>query len=282
MNRTERLLYLIDYLLKSSEPVSWSEIKNRFPEDYAQGAEEMMQRRFERDKAELVSLGIPIEYRRGDDVSKEGYIILEEKLFLRQIEFIPAASSLLTLTADDVRDRLNGPCPTRFRSALYKVISVSQGIPPPTPPDWPVLVHRIRDALKYNRANNGDGYLDGRMFFQLTGGDLSWSFLVSSTRAHAIDALRITRNREQILVEYTNYQFQFTATLTLNHEGERRCKIDGKRRFLRWQRVRRSQKDLYVQDEGDAMSKRPEEGNATPGDLARALMTGRWKKAPYR
>ena len=241
---------MIDYLLKSSEPVSWREIKNRFPEAYAQGAEETAQRRFERDKAELISLGIPIEYRRGGDVSKEGYIILEEKLFLRQIEFIPAASSLLTLTADDVRDRLNFPCPTRLGSALCKVIRVSQGIPPSPPPDWPDLAHRIRNALNYNRAHNGGGCLDGRMFFQLTGGDLSWSFLVSSTKSHAIDALRITRNKDPILVEYTNYQFHFTVTLTLHNEGECRYEIDGKKRFLRWQRVRRIQKDLYVQDEG--------------------------------
>ena len=30
------------------------------------------------------------------------------------------------------------------------------------------------------------------------------------------------------------------------------------------------------------MSKRPDSGNATPRDSARALMTERWKKAPCR
>ena len=30
------------------------------------------------------------------------------------------------------------------------------------------------------------------------------------------------------------------------------------------------------------MSKRPDSGNATPRELARAFMTGRWKKAPCR
>ncbi|MCY3775963.1 MAG: hypothetical protein OXH11_08255 [Candidatus Aminicenantes bacterium] len=49
MNRTERLLDLIAYLLNSTEPVSWREIKNHFPEDYARGVEESNQRKFERD-----------------------------------------------------------------------------------------------------------------------------------------------------------------------------------------------------------------------------------------
>ena len=54
VNRTERLLDLITYLLNAREPVSWQEIKNHFPDDYSVGIEESNQRKFERDKAELL------------------------------------------------------------------------------------------------------------------------------------------------------------------------------------------------------------------------------------
>ena len=87
MNRTERLLDLITYMLNAREPVSWQEIKNHFPEDYAQGVEESNQRKFERDKAELISLGIPIDYHSGAGTKKEGYSIEKEKLFLPEVRF---------------------------------------------------------------------------------------------------------------------------------------------------------------------------------------------------
>lgn len=163
MNRTERLLDLIAYLLNSSEPVSWREIKNHFPEDYARGVEESNQRKFERDKAELISLGIPIDYKSGADVSKEGYIIREDKLFLREIEFNPAESSLLMLSANAVRDNSNFPYQAQLKSALYKIISVSHVTPPPPElkisfPNggktgkWPNLVHQIREALERKKS----------------------------------------------------------------------------------------------------------------------------------
>ncbi len=163
MNRTERLLDLIAYLLNSSDPVSWREIKNHFPEDYSRGVEESNQRKFERDKAELITLGIPIDYRSGAEVSKEGYVIREDKLFLREIEFDPTESSLLMLSADAVRDNSNFPYQAQLKSALYKIISVSQVTPPPPElkisfPNggktgkWPNLVHQIREALERKKS----------------------------------------------------------------------------------------------------------------------------------
>ena len=163
MNRTERLLDLIAYLLNSSDPVSWREIKNHFPQDYARGVEESNQRKFERDKAELISLGIPIDYRSGAEVAKEGYSIREDKLFLREIEFDPAESSLLMLSANAVRDNPNFPYQPQLKSALYKIFSVSHVTPPPPElkiafPNggkkgkWPNVVHQIREALERKKS----------------------------------------------------------------------------------------------------------------------------------
>ncbi len=134
VNRTERLLDLIAYLLNAHEPVSWQEIKNHFPQDYAQGVEESNQRKFERDKAELILLGIPIDYHSGTEFKKEGYIIEKDKLFLPEIEFTPQEASLLMLAADAVLEEDSFPYGDQLESALHKIISVNQPVHLPAPP----------------------------------------------------------------------------------------------------------------------------------------------------
>jgi proteasome accessory factor B len=122
VNRTERLLDLIAYLLNAKDPVSWQQIKNHFPEDYARGVEESNQRKFERDKAELVSLGIPIDYQAAAEGRKEGYLIRKEKLFLPEVEFTPTESSLLMLAASAVIGSDTFPYTEQLESALNKII----------------------------------------------------------------------------------------------------------------------------------------------------------------
>jgi len=130
VNRTERLLDLITYLLNAKEPVSWRKIKNHFPEDYARGVEESNQRKFERDKAELISLGIPIDYQGGSEVQKEGYLIQKDNLFLPEIEFKPNECSLLMLSAGAVRENESFPYRDQLESALHKIISLQKHIHP--------------------------------------------------------------------------------------------------------------------------------------------------------
>lgn len=113
--------------------MSWQDIKNHFPEDYARGVEESNQRKFERDKAELISLGIPIEYHSGPEIKKEGYFIDKEKFFLPEIEFTPQESSLLMLTAAAMRENEGFPYREQLDSALHKITSVQhQTAPPPS------------------------------------------------------------------------------------------------------------------------------------------------------
>lgn len=158
MNRTERLLDLITYLLNATDPVCWQEIKNHFPDDYARGIEESNQRKFERDKAELISLGIPIDYQSGSEARKEGYIIREDKLFLPEIEFNSEESSLLMLSSGAVLDNPNFPYRYQLESALHKIISISHVASPPPEltisypsqekiPRRSNLVHQIQEAL---------------------------------------------------------------------------------------------------------------------------------------
>ena len=159
MNRTERLLDLITYLLNSKEPVSWRKIKNHFPDDYARGVEESNQRKFERDKAELISLGIPIDYQSGSEGQKEGYLIRKEKLFLPEIQFSPEEFSLLMLAAGAVLGNEGFPYRDQLESALNKIISL-QGRLDPAPEDISMtyvplrkapstsMIQRLQDALE--------------------------------------------------------------------------------------------------------------------------------------
>jgi proteasome accessory factor B len=131
VNRTERLLDLITYLLNSKEPVSWRKIKNHFPEDYARGIEESNQRKFERDKAELISLGIPIDYQSAVEGQKEGYLIRKDRLFLPEIQFSPEEFSLLMLAANAVLGNESFPYRDQLESALNKIISLQRNFNPP-------------------------------------------------------------------------------------------------------------------------------------------------------
>ncbi|GAB4238188.1 MAG: hypothetical protein Kow00109_12470 [Acidobacteriota bacterium] len=159
MNRTERLLDLITYLLNAREPVPWKAIRSHFPEDYGQGLEESNQRKFERDKAELVSLGIPIDYQPPSEDRPDGYVIRKEKLFLPEIQFTPEECSLLMLAAEAVLREPGFPYRDQLESALHKILSLQaapsdppDGIAiswssPPAAPD-PGIVEKIRDALE--------------------------------------------------------------------------------------------------------------------------------------
>src|SRR6476620_8298937 len=82
MERTERLLDMVALLLDAQEPVPWAELRQSFPEDYAHGSDEATERKFERDKAELLELGIPITYVQGDEDRKDGYVIDRDAYYL--------------------------------------------------------------------------------------------------------------------------------------------------------------------------------------------------------
>lgn len=161
MNRTERLLDLITYLLNAREPVSWRKIKSHFPEDYDDGIEESNQRKFERDKAELVSLGIPIDYQTGPEGTKEGYLIRKERLFLPELRFTPREFSLLMLGAEAVRRSEVFPYREPLETAMNKIISQQNPVEP-LPEEIGItyddasrgaagraaLINRIQDALE--------------------------------------------------------------------------------------------------------------------------------------
>src|SRR5512138_268791 len=71
MQKDQRLLDLAALLLKAAEPVSWREIQEQFPDDYGAKGEAAI-RKFERDKADLLELGIPLRYVAGSAALANG------------------------------------------------------------------------------------------------------------------------------------------------------------------------------------------------------------------
>jgi len=96
MQKAQRLLDLAALLLRAAEPVSWREIQEQFPEDYA-GSEEASIRKFERDKAELLELGIPVRWQAGDEDLSAGYVIDKDDFYLPDLKLAPEDLALLYL-----------------------------------------------------------------------------------------------------------------------------------------------------------------------------------------
>jgi proteasome accessory factor B len=95
MDRTERLLDLVALLLDAKEPISWAELRESFAEDYGSASDEAAERKFERDKAELLELGIPIAYVQGDDDRKDGYVVEKETYYLPEVGLSPEELAVL-------------------------------------------------------------------------------------------------------------------------------------------------------------------------------------------
>jgi proteasome accessory factor B len=121
MDRTERLLDLVALLLDSREPISWSEIRQAFPEDYGRGSDEAAERKFERDKAELLELGIPITYLQGDDERKDGYLINPEAYYLPEVGLTPEELAVLYAAGAAVLGSEAFPGSSDLAHALRKI-----------------------------------------------------------------------------------------------------------------------------------------------------------------
>lgn len=125
MKKNERILSLLALLLARREPVNWSELVNIFPEDYGAGEEKSAQRKFERDKAELIGLGVPLIYTTDELESSDGYLVDNKSFFLPQIDFIPAERALLTLVAELAAGDATFPLADRLNLAANK-LKISQ------------------------------------------------------------------------------------------------------------------------------------------------------------
>ena len=154
-DRSKRLLDLVVMLLGSRTPVPYREIRAQF-RAYRTAQEEAGLRAFERDKADLLELGVPLRYITPEDdesIEEAGYVVDLRRYRLPEIHLTPAEVAALVL-AGSVARAAPGTTYAEVVDLALKKLSFDQPIPDapggPVPmarrPPEPVLVHFPRPA----------------------------------------------------------------------------------------------------------------------------------------
>ena len=120
MQKDQRLLDLAALLLKAAEPVSWREIQEQFPDDYGARGEAAI-RKFERDKADLLELGIPVRYVAGDEDLPAGYLIDRDEFYLPDLRLAPEDLALLYVAGSAALANRSFPYARDLAHALNKL-----------------------------------------------------------------------------------------------------------------------------------------------------------------
>ena len=103
MRRIERLINLIAALLEAERPMTAEEIRTRIA-GYDRDNHEAFRRIFERDKADLKAMGIPLETRQLDPFgdTPPGYIIPKSRYYLPELDLEPDELAALRIAAGAV------------------------------------------------------------------------------------------------------------------------------------------------------------------------------------
>jgi proteasome accessory factor B len=130
--RTKRLLDLVVLLLDSRRPISFAELKEQFAE-YRSAKPEAGARAFERDKATLLEMGVPVRYVTLEDVedapSEGGYMIDRQKYRLPEVVLAPDEVAVLVATAAAVRHQSDFPYRHAAELAVRKLMFDLSGLP---------------------------------------------------------------------------------------------------------------------------------------------------------
>lgn len=149
-DRSKRLLDLVMLLLRARTPVTYREIREQFPGYQTANAEAGL-RAFERDKADLLELGVPIRYitpEEDDSLEDGGYVIDLKRFRLPEVRLTADEVSALVLAASVARAIPGGTYPKIVDLALRK-LAFDLPEKPDTPTELfdagqrpsPVLVH---------------------------------------------------------------------------------------------------------------------------------------------
>ncbi|MDA1194113.1 MAG: WYL domain-containing protein [Planctomycetota bacterium] len=123
--KLERQLNLVSYLLSSRKPVPFSDIRGCVVGYDDDASPDAVEKRFDRDKADLRSIGVNIEYIASDPFGRAGYVIDPRGYFLRETKLEPEDAMLLAVlqrTLGVVDDNLG----RNLKSALAKLTIDSQ------------------------------------------------------------------------------------------------------------------------------------------------------------
>ena len=137
-DRAKRLLDLVMLLLRARSPVTFREIREQFT-SYDTSNIEAGLRAFERDKAELIDLGVPVRYvtpEEDDSIEEGGYIVDLQRYRMPEVALTPDEISALVIAASIARAAPGGSTPRIVDLALRKLAFDAQDLPD-TPGDMP-------------------------------------------------------------------------------------------------------------------------------------------------
>lgn len=137
-DRSKRLLDLVMMLLRARGAVTYRDIREQFS-DYQTANAEAGLRAFERDKADLLELGVPIRYvtpEEDDALEDGGYVIDLKRLRLPEVRLTPDEVSALVLAASVAHAMPGGAYPKIVDLALKK-LAFDLPEMPDTPTEFP-------------------------------------------------------------------------------------------------------------------------------------------------
>ena len=137
-DRSKRLLDLVMLLLGARSPVTFREIRAQF-DSYQTHNVEAGLRAFERDKADLLELGVPIRYvtpEEDDALEEGGYVIDMKRYRLPEVRLTADEVSALVLAASVARAVPGGSTP-KIVDLTLKKLAFDMPEPPDTPTEWP-------------------------------------------------------------------------------------------------------------------------------------------------
>jgi proteasome accessory factor B len=161
-DRSKRLLDLVMILLRARTPVTYRDIREQFLAYQTLNTEAGL-RAFERDKADLLDLGVPIRYitpDEDDSLEDGGYVIDMKRFKMPEVRLTPDEISALVLAASVAHAMPGGTYPKIVDLALKKLAFDLPDLPD-TPTEFPrpapVLVHFPERRIGV-RAELGDIY----------------------------------------------------------------------------------------------------------------------------
>src|SRR5688500_11383681 len=147
-DRSKRLLDLVMILLRARTPVTYRDIREQFPAYQTLNVEAGL-RAFERDKADLLDLGVPIRYvtpDEDDSLEDGGYVIDLKRFKMPEVRLNPDEISALVLAASVAHAMPGGTYPKIVDLALKKLAFDLPELPD-TPTEFPRPAHNAPTVL---------------------------------------------------------------------------------------------------------------------------------------
>jgi proteasome accessory factor B len=123
--KLERQLNLVSFLLSARAPVPFSDIRSQVKGYDDEASPDAVEKRFDRDKADLRAIGVVIEYTAGDPYGRAGYVIDKQGYFLPELALEPEDAMLIAVLQRAL-GVVDDPLGRNLKSALAKLTIDSQ------------------------------------------------------------------------------------------------------------------------------------------------------------